>query len=398
MMMTSKRVLALSFAVALAGGGATFFMSPFFGAGDRSAKADAPPPAPLVTVAKPLERKVTDWLTLTGQFAAIDRVEVRARVSGYLTEIHFKDGQIVKKGDLLFVVDPRPYEIGLRQAQAQLQIATAQLELAKKQLDRTSELRQQEFASRETYDQRVQQVRAGEASVEQAKAAINSAQLDLEFSHITAPISGRISARQVSIGNLIQGGSTTAASLLTTIVSLDPLYLEFDMSEADYLAYQRATKNNGTTGAAVEVQARLTDERDWSRKGTLNFVDNQLDRGAGTIRARGIFANPDYFITPGQFARLRLAASAPQTALLVPDASVTTDQSRRLVMTVSNDGKVVGKAVEPGPLVDGLRVIRSGLSASDRIIIDGLMRSRPGSAVTTQDGRIEAQDSKVVSQ
>ncbi len=354
----------------------------------------APPPAPPVTVSTPLQRQVTDWNELTGQFSAVNSVEIRARVSGYLTEIHFTDGQIVHKGDLLFVIDPRPYEVELQQAVAQYQTASAQLDLANRELSRTAQLRKGDFASAETYDQRVQQQRAAQAAVEQAKAAIRSAQLDLEFSHITAPIDGRISKHLVSVGNLVSGGPNAASTtLLTTIVSLDPIYLDFDMSEADYLAYERAVRE-GKLGAArdgsVTVQARLMDEQAWHRQGTLNFLDNQLDRGSGTIRARASFPNKDDFIVPGQFARLRLPTSAPHLALLVPDAAVATDQSRKLVMTVSADGTVVPKVIEPGPLFDGLRIVRSGLNPSDKVIINGLMRARPGAKVTPQPGKIEA--------
>jgi RND family efflux transporter MFP subunit len=314
-------------------------------------------------------------------------VEIRARVSGTLAAIHFTDGQIVHQGDPLFTIDPRPYEIALQQANAQYQSATAQLDLANREFARSKDLHQRDFASTETLDQRQQQVSAAQAAVEQAKAAIRAAQLDLEFSQIRAPVSGRIGAHQVSVGSLISGSAATASGLLASIVTVDPIRLDFDMNEADYLVFLRAA---GRPGAAhdVAVEARLADEAGWSRHGTLDFLDNRLDRGSGTIRARATFANADGFLTPGGFARLRLAPGGPRPALLVPDAAVATDQSRKLVMTVAADGTVVPKPVQLGPLADGLRVIASGLAPADQVIINGLLRARPGAKVTPQPGLI----------
>jgi len=354
------------------------------------AAAAAPPP---VTVSAPVQKDVTEWDEYTGQFAAVDYVEIRARVPGYLTEIHFTDGQIVNKGDLLFVIDPRPYEIELQQAEAQLATASASLDLANRQLSRAATLREKDFVAQSTYDERTQTMKAAAASVETGKAAVRQAQLDLEFSHITAPVTGRISRHEVSIGNLVSGGAAAGTpTLLTTIVSLDPIYLNFDMSEAQFLSYERAVadgklKSNRDKG--VPVFARLTDEPKWTREGVLNFVDNQVDRGAGSIRARGVFPNPNFFLTPGQFGRLRIPGSEPYQAILVPDASVVTDQSSKLVLTVAEDGTVVPKPVRLGPVIDGLRVIRSGLDAKDRVVIDGLVRARPGSKVTPQPGEIK---------
>lgn len=354
--------------------------------------AQAPPgPPPAVTVSVPLRREVTDWLEYTGQFAAVDFVEIRARVGGYLTERHFADGQIVNKGDVLIVIDPRPYEIELQQAEAQRDTAAAQLEFATRDVSRGAALRQSEALSASIYDQRVQQMKAAGAALSSANAAIRTARLDLEYSHVTAPITGRIGNLQVSTGNLVTGGNNGSSTLLTTIVSVDPVWFYFDMSESDFLVYQRAV-SEGRLGSPREAgtvaQLRLDDERAWSRTGKIDFVDNQIDRSSGTIRVRATFPNPGLFITPGQFARIRLPASAPHGALLVPDAAVTTDQSRKLVMTVDAEGTVVPKIVAPGPLVDGLREIRSGLDASDRVVIEGLMRARPGAKVSPQPGQI----------
>src|SRR5437773_6838379 len=359
----------------------------------RSLAADQPPAPPAVTVSQPVQRELVEWDEYTGQFAAMEYVEIRARVSGYRTEIHFEDGQLVKEGDLLFVIDPRPYEATLASAQAQLAQGEGQVELATRRLGRTAELRKKDFEPASTYDQRVSDLKVATAAVESAKAAIRSAELNVGFTRITAPLTGRISNHQVSIGNLISGGDAATTPALTTIVSLDPIYFYFDMSEGDYLAYQRATAAgmlNEARETAPPVYVHLTDETEWQWKGQLNFLDNQMDRGAGTIRARAIFANPGYFCTPGQFGRIRIPASQQHVAILIPDAAIVTDQSRKVVMTVKEDGTVEQKVIRPGPMTeDGLRIIRSGLEATDRVIINGLQRARPGAKVTPQPGQIE---------
>ncbi len=359
--------------------------------GGGAVAQNAAPPS--VTVSAPLQRDIVEWDEFTGQFAAVDYVEIRARVSGYLTEIHFTDGAIVKQGDLLFVIDPRPFEIARDSAQAQIAQAQARLDLANAQLQRTSELRRSDFAPQSTLDERRAEMRGATAALDLARAAVRSAELDLEFTHITAPVSGRVSRHQVSIGNLINGGASGATTLLTTIVSLDPIHFFFDMSEGDYLAYQRAAAGGrlgSTRDSSLLTEVRLTDETQWKRQGILDFVDNSVDRGAGTIRARGVFANADLFITPGQFGRIRIPGSERYEAILVPDSALVTDQSRKIVMTVKDDGTVEPRIVRPGPMVDGLRVIREGLGPKDRIIIDGLVRARPGQKVTPQPGKIEA--------
>lgn len=381
----------LALVAAVAGGAALFAPQWLHQRSSAAAQTPAPPP-PAVTVSSPLERDIASWTTFTGQFSAVDYVELRAQVSGYLTEIHFTDGQIVHKGDLLFVIDPRPYQIALQQAGAQLLNAVAGLDLANKEIVRTSELKRADFASGELLDQRVQQQRAAQAAVDQAKAAVASAQLNLDFTRITAPLTGRISEHRVSLGNLILGGQSAGpATLLTTIVSLDPIHLDFDMSEGDYLAYQRFLQSrHGGTPVDRTVEASLADEQTWKHRGVLDFIDNQMDRGSGTIHARATLANPDLLIAAGQFARLRLPTSARKPTLLLPDEAIATDQSRKLVMTVAADGTVVPKPVELGPLSGGLRVISGGLEPSDRVIINGLMRARPGSKVTPQPGQITA--------
>jgi membrane fusion protein, multidrug efflux system len=376
----------------LAGLAATLVAYWFLDRGSAVAQ-NAPPAPPPVTVSAPLQRPIVEWDEFTGQFAAVDFVELRARVSGYLTEIHFQDGDIVKQGDLLFVIDPRPFEIARDSAKAQIAQAEARLDLANAQLQRTAELRRSDFAPQSTLDERRAELRGATGALDAARAALRSAELDLEFTHITAPVAGRISQHEVSIGNLINGGSAGTTTLLTTIVSLDPIHFFFDMSEGDYLSYQRAVakgKLGSTRDSSLIAEVRLTDETNWTRQGILDFVDNSVNRSAGTIRARAVFANADLFITPGQFGRLRLPGSERYEAILIPDSALVTDQSRKIVMTVKDDGTVEPRVVRPGPMVDGLRVIREGLGPKDRIVINGLVRARPGAKVTPQPGTIDA--------
>ncbi len=358
--------------------------------GSGPAAKGRPAGGPPVTVSVPLVRQVTDWTRYTGQFAPVEMVDLRARVSGYLTEIHFTDGQMVNKGDLLFVIDPRPYETALATARAKLERAGASKEFAHRELGRAGELRQKDFVSQSILDQRVQDSRGAGAGVEAAQAAVRDAELNLQFTHIVAPISGRIGARRVTVGNLITGDGSSP-TLLTTIVSQNPIYFGFDMSEADFLALQhRLGGKTDLVANPIPVEIQLDGETGFPHKGRLDFIDNQVDRGSGTIRARAVLDNADGRITPGLFGRVRLAASGPYQALLVPDSALVTDQSRHLVMTVAADGTVVPKAIETGPVEDGLRVVRSGLGRDDRVIITGLLRARPGAKVTPVPGAIEA--------
>jgi multidrug efflux system membrane fusion protein len=351
--------------------------------------AAAVPPTPVVTVSQPLQRELDVRAGFLGQFSAIDRVELRAQVGGTLTEIHFKDGQIVHKGDLLFVIDPRPYEIKLEQAKAALQTATARVALASNQLSRATSLKRSDFATQETVDQRTNDQDAAVAAVADAKARVRDAELDLEYCHVLAPFSGRIGARQVSLGSLVAGSraATSPTTLLTTLVSLDPLYLDFDMSESDFLTFSRE-RARLTGPLANKVLIGLSDENGMGREGTLDFIDNALDRSSGTIHARATVPNPDLFLAPGQFGRLRVAIAPPAPVYLLPDSAVVLDQSQRLVMTVGGDGTVKPKIVTTGDLRGGLRVIQSGLEASDRVVIDGLVRAIPGTKVAPQDGAI----------
>ena len=349
--------------------------------------AAPPPPPPQVTVSLPLQRTVQATGRFLGQFSAVDSVELRAQVGGTLTAIGFQDGQIVHKGDLLFTIDPRPFQIRLDQGVAQFQTAQAKQTLSEAELWRAQQLKRTDFGSAETVDERAADQRSALAAIDTAKAAIMDARLDLEFSRITAPFDGRIGAHLVSVGSLVSGsrGGTSPTTLLATIVSLDPIHLDFDMSESDYLAYQEA-HHGGTPHDDVIIS--LDGDGHFDRHGTLDFIDNAVNRSSGTIHARATVPNPDLTITPGQFARLRVALGHAAPVLLVPAAAVVPDQSRQIVMTMAADGTVVPKQVETGDLDHGLRVIRSGLSANDRAVIDGLVRVRPGIKVTPVNGAI----------
>jgi membrane fusion protein, multidrug efflux system len=349
--------------------------------------AAPPPPPPQVTVSLPLQQTVQATARFLGQFSAVDSVELRAQVGGTLTAIEFQDGQIVHKGDLLFAIDPRPFQIRLDQALAQLQTARAKETLSEAELWRAQQLKRTDFGTAETVDERAADQRSAQAAIETAKAAIKDARLDLEFSRVSAPFTGRIGAHLVSVGSLVSGsrGGTSPTTLLATIVSLDPIYLDFDMSEADYLAWQQA---NHAAAPHADVAISLDGDGHFNRHGTLDFIDNAVNRSSGTIHARATVPNPDLTITPGQFARLRVSLGDPAPVLLVPAAAVVPDQSRHIVMTVTADGIVVPKVVETGDLCHGLRIIRSGLTADDRVVIDGLVRARPGIRVAPINGAI----------
>jgi membrane fusion protein, multidrug efflux system len=350
--------------------------------------APPPPPPPQVTVSRPLQQTVQNISRFLGQFSAVDSVELRAQVGGTLSTIDFQDGQIVHKGDPLFVIDPRPFQIRLDQAVAQLQTAEAREALSQAELWRAQQLRRTDFGTAESVDTRAAEQRSAQAAIDTAKAAVRDAQLDLEFSRVTAPFTGRIGAHLVSIGSLVSGsrGGTSPTTLMATIVSLDPIYIDFDMSEADYFAYQQAIHG---TAPRSDVAISLDGDGHFDRHGTLDFIDNAVNRSSGTIHARATVPNPDLAITPGQFARLRVALGQPVPALLVPPAAVIPDQSRQIVMTVAADGTVVPKVVETGGLHDGLRIVQGGLAADDRVVIDGLVRVRPGAKVAPVDGSIK---------
>jgi RND family efflux transporter MFP subunit len=376
--------IAVVIAIAVLGVGLVYYQS---GVGSaRRGPAQAPPE---VVVSRPLKKELDTQLGFLGQFSAVDQVELRAQVGGTLTEIHFKDGDIIHKGDLLFVIDPVPYEIRLAEATAQLESATARLELANRELARAQMLKRNGVVSVENLDQRTSDQQAAQAAFDAAEAEIRDARFDLDHCRITAPFTGRIGTHLVSVGNLIAGSraASSPTTLLASIVSLDPIYLDFDMSESDYLVFSRErAKQKGVLADKVDIA--LSDEIEFRHRGTLDFVDNVLDRSSGTIHARATVPNADLFLTSGSFARVQLALGAPVTALLVPDAAVLPDQNRHLVLTVAPDGTVVPKSVETGDVRGGLRVIHSGVSADDRVIIQGIPYAAPGSKVSSKDGDI----------
>jgi RND family efflux transporter MFP subunit len=350
-------------------------------------QAGAAAPPPEVTVAHPRAERLVEWTEFTGRFEAVERVEVRARVSGYLNSVDFRDGQVVEKGQVLFLIDPRPFEVAFQRAEADLASAEAQVKLADLEFQRISDLAQSPAFSRAAYDQRMQEKEAAQASLAAAQAAMAKARLDLEYTRIYAPVSGRISDRRVDIGNLVTG-----ETLLTTIVSLSPIYFVFDMSEADFLAYQRAVLAGqlpSTRDRSTLVNVKLVDEDDWSRQGQMNFVDNVVDQGSGTVRARAEFRNPDHLIAPGQFGTIRIPGSPEYEAILIPDEAIVADQAQKLVMTVTSDNRIEPRVIRPGPRELGLRIVRRGLAPSDRIVINGLLRVRPGIEVTPVPGQIE---------
>ena len=349
------------------------------GAGE---KQEAPPP-PQVTVAAPLVRQMVDWDDYVGTFEAIDRVEVKPRVSGYLQASHFRDGDFVRAGQLLFTIDSRPARAQLDSARAQLARAQATLANARTELARSRTLAAQRAASVEEVEQRQAAVRTGEADVAAARANIRARSLDVGFTRVLAPISGRVSQRRVDPGNAVTADET----VLTEIVSTSPLHFAFDGSEALLLRYQRQT-GGGRLGS--EVRIRLQDEATYAHAGRLDFVDPSITPGSGTIRARAIVPNPDGFLRPGMFGHLRLAASPPYDALLVPDTAIATDATRRVVYVVDRRNLVAARQVELGPRAGGLRVIRSGLAPNERVVIDGIQRAMPGQPVQPRPGRIQA--------
>jgi RND family efflux transporter MFP subunit len=359
---------------------------------DRPVEAAAIPPATVQT-AHPLLRDVTQWDDYVGRFAPSQTVEIRPRVSGAITAIHFRDGDFVQKGQALFTVDPRPYLAALAEARAEVASASSALALARSDAARVAGLTGDEAVSASEVDSLRAKVRAASAALAAAQARVQQRALDVEFSVVRAPISGRVSDRRIDIGNLVSGEGGAGATLLTTVNAMDPIYFTFDASEALYLKAQR---DAAAKRAGGEVEVRLQDEADYRWKGSLNFTDNGLDPRSGTIRIRAAFANPQGFLTPGMFGNMRLASGGTVKALLVPDAAVQSDQARKLVYVVAKDGMVAAKPVEIGPEVDGLRVIRAGLAPSDRVVITGYQFARPGEKAATKPGRIAAAAEKTV--
>ncbi|MEQ8824027.1 MAG: efflux RND transporter periplasmic adaptor subunit [Filomicrobium sp.] len=343
-------------------------------------------PAPVVVDGRrPTIKTVTEWDDYTGRFAAVEHVEVRARVSGYLDAIHFKDGQIVQKGDRLFTIDPRPFEAELKAAEAEIANTQAALEFARKELDRARKLLRRGTTPRRTFEEREAAVRQAEAALLRAQAERDRARLNLQFTEISAPTSGRVDRHMVSVGNLIEGGDN-GATILTSIVSLDPIHVVFDVDQNALVRYTRASRDGtrpSSRTTANPVQVGLADDVGFPYSGTMDFVSNQVDRGTGTIRVRAIIENDEFLFTPGLFANVRLLANPSTETMLIPDVAVATDQASRVVWTVE-EGKARAKVVKLGPLIDGERVIRSGLAADDVVVTTGLHKVRPGQSVTVR--------------
>lgn len=340
-----------------------------------------PPP---VSVALPIVKTIIEDDEFVGRFEASAEVRVRARLTGYLDAVHFSDGQLVKKGDLLFTIEQRQFQTALRQAEAQIAVAMATYDFAQEQLDRAERLIQNGNIAQSTVDQRREAFLSASGALEQARAADELARIDLEWTEIRAPMSGRIDRTLVDPGNLVGANET----VLTTIVSDDPAYFFFDIDERYFLAYARDARTRGSTlqegGGGLEVIVTLSDAKIPAQKGVLDFSENRIDPETGTMRVRAVLENPDGVLTPGLFGRVNVPGSLPYEGILVPDQAVVADQNRRLVMTVDGEGKVIPRTVRPGPMIDGYRVIREGLDGSETIVVEGIVRARPGSTVTPE--------------
>ncbi|MBB5573779.1 MULTISPECIES: efflux RND transporter periplasmic adaptor subunit [Rhizobium] len=370
MPMTLARVALLSCAIAVFPGSQVLAQS-------------APPAAP-VTVAKPVVRDVIDSDEFIGRFQAVDEVSVRSRIGGYLQEVHFQDGTIVKQGDLLFVIDQRPYVNALNEATASLEVAKSTLTNADAQFARTQALAGTGSLSASNLDDRRRDLISAQANVRGAQAAVDRASLDMEYTRITAPLSGRIDRRLISVGNLVQADQT----VLTTIVSLDPIDFYFDVDERRLLSYADEARKNGSAlqqgGGGLDVTVMIADSRQKPFKGKLDFAENRVDNQTGTIRVRARFPNPDLILQPGLFGRIQVAGSNSYKAVLVPDEAIGADQDQRVVYVVGADGSVTPKSVRLGPKLYGYRVIRSGMTGDETIVVNGLMRIRPGVKVAPQ--------------
>jgi multidrug efflux system membrane fusion protein len=352
----------------------------------KSSVPAAPPPAPEVTANQPARRNSVEWDQDQGRMEPTESVEIRSRVTGYLQSINFKDGAEVKKGDLLFVIDSRPYQSELDRVQANLQQAVTRFELTSNEWVRAQRLLRSKAISEEEADSRSKAVRESQGAIESDRAAVEMARINLDYTRITAPISGRISRRQITEGNLVNG-TMAQATLLTTIVSLDPIYCYFDADEASILNYQklaRQGKSDNLRGGKVPCEVELANETGFPHKGLLDFVENQVDPSTGTLRVRGVFANPDRILQPGFFARARVPATAEYAAMLIPDSAVGADQDQKFVYVVNAQDAVEYRIVKLGPMIDGLRVVREGLGSNDWVVVNGLMTVRPGAKVSAK--------------
>lgn len=374
----SRSTIAIAVAVLLVAGIATVSMS---GHAEKAEQAAVPAGTP-VTVAKVLDRSIIEWDDFSGRVEAMEHVAIRPRVSGTIDAVHFQDGQLVKKGDLLFTIDPRPYKAELARAEASQAGASARLTLAKTELDRTRRLLEERAVARRELDQRENALREADASLKATNADVLSARLNLQYTAITAPVSGRVSRAEITVGNLVETGPN--APTLTTLVSVSPVYVNFEVDEPTYIRYA----DNGNVGndgvKRMPVAIGLTNEEGYPREGHIRAFDNQIDTASGTIRVRAVFENKDGTLTPGMYARVRTGDANAKNALLIDDKAVGTDQDKKYVMVVGVDNKAAYRAVTLGPMVDGLRVIRSGLKQDETIVVNGLQRIRPNDVVVPQ--------------
>lgn len=368
---------------------------PFLATTSRSAtQAQKGPPIPQVSVAAPLPQRITQWDEYSGRFEAVASVEVRSRVSGFIDQINFKDGDLVKQGDLLFTLDKRSFEIAVESTRADVAKTSAQVEQTGADVERAEPLVKSRTISEQSYDLRRANLAVAQASKQSADAALKLALLNLEWTEVRAPITGRISDKKVDVGTLISGGgSAPSPTLLTTIVSTDPIHFVFDVSESDYLRYSRLNKTGdrpSSRDAQNPVRVKLADEAAFTHHGLMNFVDNQLSVRSGTLRGRAVLDNKDGLLTPGVFGRLQLFGGEID-ALLIPDSAVISDQARKIVFTVDKDDTVVATPITLGPIIDGLRVVTSGLDKTKRIVIEGIANPaiRPGVKVVPQAGTIK---------
>lgn len=339
---------------------------------------------PLVTVAKPVVKEIIEDDEFVGRFEASSEVEIRSRVSGYLEKVHFRDGVLVQAGDLLFTIDKRQFQLAVDQAKAQIRVAEASFEFASEQLERAERLIDNGNIAQASVDERREAYLGASGALEQARSAEQSAEIDLEYTEIRAPMFGRIDQALVDPGNLVSADQM----VLTTIVASDPVYFQFDIDERYFLAYARDARERGVSlqegGGGLEVRVTLSDKEIPPQIGKLDFSENKIDRETGTMRVRAVLPNPDDLLTPGLFGRINVPGSLPYKGVLIPDEAVVADQNRRLVMTVDGDGKIIPRPVRPGPKIDGYRVIRSGLDGSETIVINGIVRARPGTIVAPQ--------------
>jgi membrane fusion protein, multidrug efflux system len=353
-----------------------------------------PPPAPPVTVANPVAKRISTWDEYSGRFEAVESVEVRARVSGFIDKVQFKDGQIVKAGDPLYIIDPRPFQIALDVAKAEVERTKAQVELGENEVERARPLLKSATVTERDFDQRVANLNVARAQQQSAVANVKNAELNLKWTQVVAPISGRISDTKIDTGNLVTGGPS-GSTLLTSIVSLAPIHFVFDVSESDFLRYSRLNlsgERSSSRDVSNPVKVKLGDETDFKHEGKMDFVDNQLNSGSGTLRGRAVLPNTDQLLQPGLFGRLQLFGGDVD-ALLIPDSAIVSDQMRKIVFLVGEGDTIVPKPVTLGPLYEGLRVIKTGIAATDKVVVDGIANPmvRPGAKVTPKPGEIKTE-------